>query len=122
MNAFPHQVAERGIDRTLALDAASARERGAFDREREMTFAAGVVASVANVVSALVLQIEARRRQGLCEPLDHLTGDGSGGGGGIRHRHYIEGFEARGSGDGTADEMARADRGRGGLLQRSRLP
>ena len=77
-----HQVAERGIDGALAGDAAQAGEGGAFDGQREMAFAAAVVAGVADVLVALVFEIEPgrgeARRSRRC---DHFGGDGAGGGG-----------------------------------------
>ena len=59
MDTLAHEVAERGVDFSLALDADLPSEGGAFDDQGEMAFAAAVVAGVADMRCALVLQIEA---------------------------------------------------------------
>lgn len=87
MDSLAHQVAERGVDLALALDAVEPGECGAFDRQREVAFAARVVAGVADMMIALVFKLEAGRRQGRSQPLDHLAGNRTGGSG--AHRVYI---------------------------------
>ena len=87
MDSLAHQVAERGIDFALALDAVEPGECGAFDRQREVAFATRIMAGVADVMIALVLKIEAGRRQGRSQSLDHLAGNRAGGS--DAHRVYI---------------------------------
>src|SRR5687767_12478456 len=63
MDPLAHQLAERGIDFALPLDPVQAGECGTFDGQREMAFAARVVAGVADMLLALVLEIEPGRQQ-----------------------------------------------------------
>ena len=79
MDALAHQVAERGIDFALALDAAEVGEDRTLDSQREMAFATRVVTGVPDMLMALVLKIETRRAEGGGESLDHFAGDGAGG-------------------------------------------
>ena len=84
-----------------------------------MAFAARIVAGVADVVVALVLELEPRRGERLRQPAPHFGGDGAngggvgtGGGGRIDHLSYIVRFEALGSQSGVeVGEMERAGRG-----------
>src|SRR5688572_6335205 len=110
VDPFLHQLAERGIDFSLPLDPVEAGECGAFDGQREMALAARVMAGMADMLVALVFQLEAGGREGGGQPLDHFAGNGSGGG--VRHRHYIEAFEERGTSGAAADQMARTGGGR----------
>ena len=84
-----HQVTERGIDRALAGDAVEADEGGRFDDQREMAFASAVVAGVADVAIALVVEFEPGRGEGCDEATPDLGGDRSGGGGDVGHGSYI---------------------------------
>ncbi len=94
MNPLAHQFAERSINLPLPFYPAQAGKGPAFDRQREMAFAARIVAGMADVLLTLVLKIQKCRRQCGRQPFDHLASDGSGGG--VRHRPYIERFRERG--------------------------
>jgi hypothetical protein len=85
-----------------------------------MTFAARVVAGMADMLAALIFKVEPGRAKRGIQPLDHFAGDGSGGS--VGHRSYIEAFEERDTSGDTADEMAWQGRGRQCSLLRSRLP
>ena len=61
MDSIAHQVAERAIDFALTLDTVEPGEGGTFDGQREMAFAAWVMAGVADMMVALVLEVEAGR-------------------------------------------------------------
>ena len=61
MHPLAHQIAQRGIDGALALHAVEAGEGGALDDQREMAFAAAVVAGVTDVAVALVVELEPDR-------------------------------------------------------------
>ena len=61
VNPIPHQIAQCGIHRALTLNAIEAGEGGAFDGEGEVAFAASVVAGVAKVAVALIVEVEAGR-------------------------------------------------------------
>ena len=58
-----HQIAQRGIDRALPLDAAHSGEGGAFDGQAEMAFAGRIVAAVAAMLFAVVDQRQTGRRE-----------------------------------------------------------
>ncbi len=88
MDAVVEEVAERGVDEALAGDPRLARERRAFDGQREMAFAAAVVAGVADVAVALIVELEPGRGKRGEEPLPDLGGDR--GGGDAVHLFYIE--------------------------------
>ena len=92
VDAVVHEVAERGVNEALAGDARVACEGGAFDRQREVAFAARVMTGVANVVRALVLELKARGAKRLGEEARDFGGDG--GGGSWVHAAYIGGFGA----------------------------
>ena len=96
VDTFAHQVAEGGVDLALALDAVEAREGGTFYCQRKMTFASGIVAGVADMLVALIFELEMRGAQRDVQSFDHFPGDGAGGS--IGHGHHIEAFGARGSG------------------------
>src|SRR5436190_7914900 len=114
MDAFAHQVAERGIDEPLAVDAGLAGEGRAFDQQREMAFAGRVVAAVAAVLLALVDKLDPGRAKRRIEPRKHFGCDGAGA---LRvHRSYIGAFY------GIASvENARAGRRGTGAMRSSRL-
>ena len=88
-----HQVAERGVDGALALDAIEANEGRAFDGQREMAFAMAVMTGVADVMVALVVELEPGRGEGGDEAVPDLGGDGGvarfGRGGDAVHLFYI---------------------------------
>ena len=94
MDPIVHQIAERGIDCALALDAVHTGEGCAFDDQREMTFAAVVMAGMADVMVALVFEIEPGGREARDEPVPDFGGDRGaarfGGGGDAVHHFYIE--------------------------------
>ena len=78
MDALAHQVAERGVDRALALEAAHAGELGRLDLDGEMAFAAAVVAGMAVMPGAVVDHGEAGGSERGAQALLDLGGDGSG--------------------------------------------
>ena len=90
MHPLAHQIAQRGIDGALALHAVEAGEGGALDDQREMAFAAAVVAGVADVRSALVDQFKPGRGERREETLLDIGGDRAGDGGDTVHLFYIE--------------------------------
>jgi len=90
MDAFTHQLAQRRIDFPLPLDPVQPGEDGTFNDQCEMAFAARVMASMANMLVALVLQDQAGGGKGGRQPFDHFPGDRSGGG--LGHDSYIEGL------------------------------
>lgn len=71
MNPLLQQIGERGIDRALTLDAAHAREAGGDDLDREVAFAARIVARMAAVQLAVVANDEMR----WSERFDEAPGD-----------------------------------------------
>ena len=58
MDAVVEEVGEGGVDEALAGDAGLAGEGGAFDGQREMAFASRIMAGVADVLGALILELE----------------------------------------------------------------
>lgn len=60
MDSFSHQVAERTVNHPLPLDAVLASKRCAFDSQREVALASGIIAAVAAVLLAIVDQFDAR--------------------------------------------------------------
>lgn len=80
MDAFIHQLAERGIDRTLALDPAHAGEGWALDRQAEMALAGRVVANVAAMLLAVVNQMDSRGGQCGAKPALDFGRDRASGG------------------------------------------
>jgi len=56
-----HQLAERGIDHSLAFDPRFADKRRAFDKQGEMAFASGVVPTVAAMSFAIVVKVDPGR-------------------------------------------------------------
>ena len=58
MNPLAQQFAERGVDFALPLDSVQPGESGAFDDQREMAFAARIVAGVTDMLVALVLELQ----------------------------------------------------------------
>lgn len=75
MNALPHQIAERGVDRALALEAGHAGEGVRFDLHREMAFAAAVVAGVAVMLRAVIDHREMRGSEGGAQAFLDFPGD-----------------------------------------------
>ncbi len=80
MDALVHQLAERGIDRALALDPVHAGKGGAFDHQAEMALAGGIVAAVAAMLFAVVDQMDAGRGERRAEATFDIGRDGTGGG------------------------------------------
>jgi DnaJ-like protein len=95
VDAFAHQVAERGVDGALALEAGLAGESGRFDGDREMAFAAAVVAGMAAMLVAVVDHFEPGRSERLAQAFVDLGRDWAGESG--AHRAYIERFGRKGS-------------------------
>ena len=96
MHAIAHQVAEGGVDGALALQAVHAGEGSRLYLDREMRFAAAIVAGVAAVPGAVVDDFEARRTESLGQPFRDFGGDGAGEC--IGHCDYIERLEREGIG------------------------
>ena len=99
MDALVHEFAERGVDSALAGDARLAGEAVTFDDQREVAFAALVMAGVAAVVIAFVDEVEAGWGERGGEATVHLGRDGAsvrGGGGRIGHGDYIGRLNQRG--------------------------
>lgn len=129
MDALVHQFAERGVNSALPLDPVQAYESGAFDDEREVAFAARIMAGVADMLVALVLELQPGGRQGDGQALDHLAGDRAGGGclsGSWGHRSYIERFRERGRMQILVTKGERADwieaRRGDGSVERENVP
>lgn len=120
MNPVAHQLAQRGIDLALAFNAVETGKGRTLDTQREMAFAARIMAGMPDVLMALILQMKAGGGQRGGQPLDHFAGDRSGGS--LLHRTYIGEFKARGTSGDTANQMAWADRGIGAALLRARMP
>ena len=98
MDPLAHQFAERGIDFALPLDPVQAGEGGTFDGQREVAFAARIVPGMADMLVALVLQIEPCRRERRGQSIDHFAGDRSGTQVATRQTKWhgrVEGTEAR---------------------------
>jgi hypothetical protein len=92
----PHQVAEGGVDRALALQSVQAGEGFRLYLHREVRFAAAVVAGVAAVPGAVVDDFEARRIEGLDQPFRDFRGDWAGEC--IAHSDYIGRLDREGIG------------------------
>ena len=94
VNPIVHQIPKRGVDCALAGDSAHADEGLGLDGQREVAFAAAVVAGVADVVGALIVEFEPCRSKRGDEALPDLGGDRrlgrSWGGGDAVHLFYIE--------------------------------
>ena len=116
------QVAERGIDHPLPLDARLAGEGGAFDHQREMAFAGRIVAAVAAVLSRCRRSRSSTgRRKRRFSRRQHFGGDRSGGK--WRPSPLYRGcFETRKRVASRNTRMARTGRGREGPLRGARLP
>jgi hypothetical protein len=102
MDPIVHQLAEGSVYLPLSFDAVQSGKQGTFNAQREMTFTARIVASMADMLVALILEAQAGRRKRCGQPLDHFAGDGSGGG--IDHRSYIGRFVERGSNANPGDQ------------------
>ena len=72
------QVAERIVDRALPLQTAHARESGRLDLDREVAFAAAVMASMAAMAVAVVDHAKMRRSERFAQALVDFGGDRSG--------------------------------------------
>src|SRR4051812_19224478 len=72
-----HQIAEGGIDHALPLHTVFARERRAFDLQREVTLAFRIVAAVAAMLLAVVGQLQPRGQKRRTEASEHFSCDRS---------------------------------------------
>jgi hypothetical protein len=95
MHALSKKVGQRCVDGSLALEAVQAGEMGRDDLDREMTFAARVVAGVAAVQFAVVAHDELGRSERLGETSANFGGHGTGAR--IGHCPYIWGLIEKGS-------------------------
>ena len=77
MNALAGNVAERGVDQALALQARRSGKRSALDLYREVRFAAAVIAGMAGVTRAVVDDIEVGRGEGIGEKPSHFLSNWS---------------------------------------------
>src|SRR4029079_11905917 len=114
VNSRLHQVAERRIDHPLPLHTALPHEGRAFDPQREVAFAGGVVAAVAAMLFAVVDQFDAARRKRRAEAGKHFRRDRTGFS--SVHGAYIVGFDGN-----EAITTAWAGGGSAGEVRRSRL-
>ena len=89
VDAVLHEVAEGGVDRSLALESVKPGKGFTFDDQSEMALAARIVAGVADMAVALILEIETGRSKRCDEALLDLGGDRSGRGGRCVHDFYI---------------------------------
>lgn len=92
MDSFLHQIAERGIDQSLACDPRLPNKGCAFDRQRKVRFAAPIVPGMAAVMVAFVDQRHGGGIKRRVEPGQHFGRDGSSGriGRSWGHRSYID--------------------------------
>ena len=90
MHPLLQQIAERGMDQALALDSRLADEGGAFDQQAEMGFAGRIVAAMAAVLLAVVVERQNGRLQRRFEAPTHFGRNRSGAS--VCHPPYIEGF------------------------------
>src|SRR3954454_6150274 len=114
MNSGLHQVPQGGIDHPLSFDTALPPEGRAFDAEREVTFAGGVVATMAAVLLAVVSKLDAARRKRRVEAGEHFSRDRTGFS--SVHGAYIVGFDGN-----EAITTAWAGGRSAGEVRRSRL-
>ena len=107
MDSFAHQVAERLVDQSLALDPVAACKRLGLDLQPEVAFAAPIMAGVADMTVALVDQVEPGGGERALKAADHFGGDGAdcGVAGSLGHRDYI-GAMGRKAYDGRVEEAA----------------
>ncbi len=78
MDARSGNVAERGIDETLALEAGNAGESRGLDLDGEMRFAGAIVAHMAGVAGGIIDYREVGGGEGGFEKLPHFLCDRSG--------------------------------------------
>ena len=78
MDPLAGNVAQRGVDQPLALEPGNPGEGRALDLDGEVAFAAAVVARVAAVAGAVVLDGEVGGGEGLGQKLPHFLCDRSG--------------------------------------------
>lgn len=105
MDALGEQVGESVIDQPLARDAVQSGESRAFDLHREMAFARPIIPQMAGVEVAVVGHDEMRRAERLRQAVGDDVSERGGGGG--RHRAYIDRFS---EGLGVADDEPRRER------------
>ena len=77
VDALARDVAQRGVDHALALQARCSGERGALDLDGEVRFAAAVIARVAVVAGAVVDDIEVSGSEGIGEKPSHFLSNWS---------------------------------------------
>ena len=75
MDALSQQLGEGGVDRALPLNAAHAGKARRDDLDREMAFAARIMAGVAAVQLAVVTDEQMRRIEGLGKASGDFFGD-----------------------------------------------
>ena len=78
MDPLPHEVAKRGINHALPLDAILAPKRRAFNAQGEVTLAGEIVAAMASVLLAVVDQLDADWTERRVEPAKHFSRDRTG--------------------------------------------
>lgn len=78
MDSLAHELAQRRIDHPLPLDTRLAFKKRAFDAQREVAFAGGVVAGVSPMLFAVVDKFDPGGRERRIEPPEHLARDRSG--------------------------------------------
>ena len=78
MDACNEEIGERRVDRALALEPTLAGEGGGDDLDREMTFAARIVAGVAAMLLAVVDHGETFGSEGGAQAFLDLAGDRPG--------------------------------------------
>jgi hypothetical protein len=78
MDPALEHVAEGGVDRALAVDAAPAGKGFGLDLDGEMAFAAAIVAGMAVMLRRIVDHGEPGRRQGRAQAGLYFGGDGAG--------------------------------------------
>lgn len=80
MNPIAGNVAQRGIDHALALEAGEPGELRALDHDREVRFATAVIPRMAAMGGGIVDDFEAGRLEGGCKELPHFLREWSGHG------------------------------------------
>ena len=94
MDSLRKQIRKGGVHRALAGDAGLAGEARRLDLDREMAFAAFVVADVAAVFLTVVNNLQLRWSECFSQTSRYLGRDRPGFL--VRHGDYIEGLEGKG--------------------------
>jgi len=105
MHSLGEEIAQCGIDHPLALDAILTAEGGRDDLDREVTFAACIVAGMTGMVCAVVDHGEPFGGQGGTQPPFDFGRDGASGR--FDHRAYITGFREESLADETRPRTPR---------------